>query len=280
MAVDEKMTARQAEKEIENFKKVFQAVRLFPADEVSRVRELCREESDSCSGCNFREMEQQCQNCIVLKAAAGRTERGKLEVFGGTLYQMIARYVEIGGREYVMELIRRLDSEWSFGQLNHEKLVDLFIHYNDKLYKDAITDAYNRRYYEDEMKNREWTAGIALVDLDDFKLYNDTYGHNAGDMALRTVTDVIRKHTRKSDYLVRFGGDEFLLVMPDITEEIVNKKLQTIKKRVHEANIPGYTKLQISVSVGGTLCQNEKIEEAVQLTLSKQALKVILDFDA
>ncbi len=263
MAVDEKMTARQAEKEIENFKKVFQAVRLFPVDEADRVRELCREEPDSCSGCNFREMEQQCQNCIVQKAAAGCTERGKLEVFGGILYQLIVRYVEVGGKEYIMELIRRLDNEGSFGQLNYEKLVDLFVHYNDKLYKDAITDAFNRRYYEDEMKNREWTAGIALVDLDDFKLYNDTYGHNAGDMVLRTVTDVIRKNTRKSDYLVRFGGDEFLLVMPDITEKVFNKKLETIKTRVHEANIPGYTKLQISVSVGGTLCQNEKIDEAV-----------------
>ena len=162
-----------------------------------------------------------------------------------------------------MELIRRLDNEWSFGQLNHEKLVDLFVHYNDKLYKDAITDAYNRRYYEDEMKEREWNAGIALVDLDDFKLYNDTYGHNAGDMALRTVADVIRKHTRKSDCLVRFGGDEFLLVMPDISEEVFNKKLQVIKHRVHEANIPGYTKLQISISIGGVLCQSEKIELAV-----------------
>ena len=208
-------------------------------------------------------MEQQCQNCVVANAAASRTERGKLEVFDDVLYQLIARYVEIGRKEYVMELIRRLDNEWSFGQLNHEKLVDLFVHYNDKLYKDAITDAYNRRYYEDEMKEREWNAGIALVDLDDFKLYNDTYGHNAGDMALRTVADVIRKHTRKSDCLVRFGGDEFLLVMPDISEEVFNKKLQVIKHCVHEANIPGYTKLQISISIGGVLCQSEKIELAV-----------------
>lgn len=208
-------------------------------------------------------MEQQCQNCVVANAAASRTERGKLEVFDDVLYQLIARYVEIGRKEYVMELIRRLDNEWSFGQLNHEKLVDLFVHYNDKLYKDTITDAYNRRYYEDEMKEREWNAGIALVDLDDFKLYNDTYGHNAGDMALRTVADVIRKHTRKSDCLVRFGGDEFLLVMPDISEEVFNKKLQVIKHRVHEANIPGYTKLQISISIGGVLCQSEKIELAV-----------------
>ena len=263
MAVDEKMTARQAEKEIENFKKVFQAVRLFPVEDADHIRESCRENQSGCEKCNFQKMEQQCQNCVVANAAASRSERGKLEVFDGVLYQLIARYVEIGGKEYVMELIRLLDNKWSFGQLNHEKLVDLFVHYNDKLYKDAITDAFNRRYYEDEMKEREWTAGIALVDLDDFKLYNDTYGHNAGDMALRTVADVVRKHTRKSDCLIRFGGDEFLLVMPDIAEDVFNKKLQAIKKRVHEANIPGYTKLQISISVGGTLCQNEKIDAAV-----------------
>ena len=263
MTADEKMTVRQAEKEIENFKKVFQAVRLFPIEDSDHIRESCREYPDTCGGCNFPEMEQQCQNCVVANAAISRTERGKLEVFDSSLYQLIARYVKIGGKEYVMELIRRLDHEWSFGQMNHEKLVDLFVHYDDKLYKDVITDAYNRRYYEDEMKVLEWTAGIALIDLDDFKLYNDTYGRNAGDMALHTVADVIRKNTRRSDCLVRFGGDEFLLVMPDVTEEVFYKKLQTIKRRVHEANIPGYTKLQISISIGGTICQNEKIEAAV-----------------
>lgn len=263
MAADEKMTVRQAEKEIENFKKVFHAVRLFSVEDSDHIRESCREYLDTCGGCNFPEMEQQCQNCVVANAAISRTERGKLEVFDSSLYQLIARYVKIGGKEYVMELIRRLDHEWSFGQMNHEKLVDLFVHYDDKLYKDVITDAYNRRYYEDEMKALEWTAGIALIDLDDFKLYNDTYGHNAGDMALHTVADVIRKNTRRSDCLVRFGGDEFLLVMPDVTEEVFHKKLQTIKRRVHEANIPGYTKLQISISIGGTICQNEKIEAAV-----------------
>lgn len=263
MAVDEIMTMQQAKTEMENYKKIFQAVRLFKVKEADRIRETCRCTCDQSSSCNFKQMEQQCQNCVVMNAASDGTENGKLEVFDGVLYQLIARYIQIDGEEYVMELIRRLDNEWSFGQLNHETLVDLFVHYNDKLYKDALTDAYNRRYYEDEMKGREWNAGIALVDLDDFKLYNDTYGHNAGDMALRTVADVVRKHTRKSDYLIRFGGDEFLLVMPDITESSFNKKLEMIKRRVNEANIPGYTKLQISISIGGTLCQGEQIETAV-----------------
>lgn len=228
MAADEKMTVRQAEKEIENFKKVFHAVRLFPVEDSDHIRESCREYQDTCGECNFPEMEQHCQNCVVANAAISRTERGKLEVFDSSLYQLIARYVKIGGKEYVMELIRRLDHEWSFGQLNHEKLVDLFVHYDDKLYKDVITDAYNRRYYEDEMKALEWTAGIALIDLDDFKLYNDTYGHKASDMTLYTVADVIRKNTRKSDYLVRFGGDEFLLVMPDVTEEVFHKSFRQL----------------------------------------------------
>lgn len=52
-------------------------------------------------------------------------------------------------------------------------------------------------------------AGIAMIDLDDFKLYNDTYGHNAGDMALTVVAETICKHIRKDDILIRYGGDEF-----------------------------------------------------------------------
>ena len=107
-------------------------------------------------------------------------------------------------------------------------------------YTDALTGLPNRRAIFEDLttlfslaRHLKRNAIIAFIDLDDFKLYNDTYGHNAGDMALRTVADVIRKHTRKSDCLVRFGGDEFLLVMPDISEEVFNKKLQVIKHCVH-----------------------------------------------
>lgn len=90
MAADEKMTVRQAEKEIENFKKVFHAVRLFPVEDSDHIRESCREYQDTCGECNFPEMEQHCQNCVVANAAISRTERGKLEVFDSSLYQLIA----------------------------------------------------------------------------------------------------------------------------------------------------------------------------------------------
>ena len=113
------------------------------------------------------------------------------------------------------------------------------------------------------MKNLESSAGVAMVDLDDFKLYNDTYGHDAGDKALKTVVDVIRRHVRKNDKVIRFGGDEFLLLIPDINIDNFTKKLREIKEEVHAARVPGYSQLKLSVSIGGVLSCNETLGEAV-----------------
>lgn len=192
-----------------------------------------------------------------------KEEKGKLEIVNGKIYQVIARYIEVDEKPYVLELIRCLDGDWSIGEINHERLIDMFVHYNDRLYRDAVTDAYNRRYYEDEMKNKKKNAGVALIDLDDFKLHNDTYGHQAGDMALYTVVDIIRKNIRKTDKLIRFGGDEFLLVMPEVTEEVFSQKLQLIQERIYNANVPGYLNLRLSISAGGVLTEGDSIEEAV-----------------
>lgn len=198
-----------------------------------------------------------------MRAATTKEEKGKLEIVNGRIYQVIARYIEVDEKPYVLELIRCLDSDWSIGEINHERLIDIFVHYNDRLYRDAVTDAYNRRYYEDEMKSKKKNAGVALIDLDDFKLHNDIYGHQAGDMALYTVVDIIRKNIRKTDKLIRFGGDEFLLVMPEVTEEVFSQKLQLIQESIYNTNVPGYPNLRLSISAGGVLTEGNSIEEAV-----------------
>ena len=199
----------------------------------------------------------------MMRAATTKEEKGKLEIVNGRIYQVIARYIEVDEKPYVIELIRCLDGDWSIGEINHERLIDIFVHYNDKLYRDAVTDAYNRRYYEDEMKNKKKNAGVALIDLDDFKLHNDIYGHQAGDMALYTVVDIIWKNIRKTDKLIRFGGDEFLLVMPEVTEEVFSQKLQLIQESIYNTNVPGYPNLRLSISAGGVLTEGGSIEEAV-----------------
>ena len=256
------MTMEQAEEEIYHFKKIFEMVRLFRLNTETKKKEVCKVEISGPE--KLRNISKNCDDCIVQDTFDTKEEKGKIEIFEGKLYQLITRYMEIEGEPYVMELVRGLDSDWKIGQIDHEKVVNLFMNYNDKLYKDAITDTYNRRYYEDEIKEKKDNAGVALIDLDDFKLYNDTYGHNAGDVALCTVADVIKESIRKSDRLIRFGGDEFLLVMPGIEEDAFIKKLQMIQQKVNKTIIPGYSKIQLTISVGGVLNNGGTIETAVK----------------
>lgn len=256
------MTMEQAEAEIYHFRKIFQMIRLFHLNPETQKKEVCKVGISGSE--NLRNIKKNCDDCIVQETFDTKEEKGKIEIFEGKLYQLITRYMEIEGEPYVMELVRGLDSDWKIGQIDHEKVVNLFMNYNNKLYKDAITDTYNRRYYEDEIKEKKDNAGVALIDLDDFKLYNDTYGHNAGDVALCTVADVIEGSIRKSDRLIRFGGDEFLLVMPGIEEDAFIKKLQMIQQKVNKTIIPGYSKIQLTISVGGVLNNGGTIETAVK----------------
>ena len=123
----------------------------------------------------------------------------------------------------------------------------------EELYKDPLTGAYNRRYYEEVIRTSIGPAGIALMDVDDFKICNDTYGHHAGDLALKAAANAIRSCIRSSDLLIRYGGDEFLLVLPGIPSDILQTKLEQISDAVRNAAVPGYSHFRLSLSIGGTM---------------------------
>lgn len=123
----------------------------------------------------------------------------------------------------------------------------------EELYKDPLTGAYNRRYYEEVIRKSIGPAGIALMDVDDFKICNDTYGHHAGDVALKTVASAIQSCIRSSDLLIRYGGDEFLLVLPGIPGDFLQTKLEQICTAAQMVSVPGYPHFRISLSIGGTI---------------------------
>lgn len=123
----------------------------------------------------------------------------------------------------------------------------------EELYKDPLTGAYNRRYYEEVVRKSIGPAGIALMDVDDFKICNDTYGHYAGDMALKTAASAIQSCIRNSDLLIRYGGDEFLLVLPGIPGDFLQTKLEHLLDATQMASVPGYPHFRISLSIGGTI---------------------------
>lgn len=203
------------------------------------------------------------KNSLSLRAFWEKCQKTRLEYIDSRVCQKISRYVEIDGQPHVVEILNVLDVTTESFENVREQLTAKVRGYDEELYLDALTGAYNRRYYENRIRKVRGHAGVAMIDLDDFKLYNDTCGHNAGDLVLNTVVGRIRGCICKTDILIRYGGDEFLLILQDVDEEIFSKKLKQIRDMVCEAEVPGYARLRLTVSIGGVLADNETIESAV-----------------
>ena len=195
--------------------------------------------------------ENRCENCVSYKAFTQKTQLAKIEFMDEDAYQVISKYVEVEGRACVLELVVKLRKDMPLSFHGREHLVRSLHQYSQELYQDALTGAFNRRYYEEQFCGKDSADGVAVLDVDNFKAINDTYGHQAGDAALRTIVQAIVGCIRNSDILIRYGGDEFLLVFPEIPEPVFNRRLQEITSAVSNAAVPDYPKMHLSVSVGG-----------------------------
>lgn len=265
---DYKMTGQQAEERMLQYENVFSVVRLLDAETILNAAKGKNQNisAEPCRCFDFWETGKRCRNCISLKALEEKNKKTKLEFWENNVYQVTAHYVEVDGKPKVMELIQYLDEADIVDIDGSERLFTKLNGFQDELYRDVLTGIYNRRYYEDQLRKQILPAGIAMIDLDDFKLYNDTCGHNAGDLALTTVAGVIRGMIRRTtDILIRYGGDELLLVMPGVKEEDFTQKLRQIQNEVHSKEVPGFSRLQLSVSIGGVLSEEHKIENAVEM---------------
>lgn len=257
------MTMDEAHESMCQMRQVFDVVRLLEAETVKKINEN-KKHPDGVDPCfAFWRKSHPCENCVSFKALEAKSKKVKMEFIDSVLYQVVAKYVEIDGKEYVMEMINCLDDDVMLDSEGRDRLLRKLSGYDDELYIDALTGISNRRYFEDQIKKMKASAGIAMIDLDDFKIYNDTFGHRVGDVVLKTAAKVIRECIRKSDIIIRYGGDEFLLVMPDITAEVFTEKLKQIRKKINEAKIPGYSQIRLTVSVGGTLSSGDTVEDAI-----------------
>ena len=259
-----KMTAQELEQMIAQMEKIFTVVRILDKDRLHKLDVRNGElHSEDCKCYSFWEKGKKCENCVAQRALATKGQCTKLEFIGLEMYQVIAKYLEVDEVPCVVEMISCLDDETLLDAEGREVLIKKFAHYRRELYADALTGSYNRRYFEDRLKEQRMDAGIAMIDLDDLKTYNDTYGHMAGDKVLMTVAEAIISCIRKTDRLVRYGGDEFLLVMPGIGLEAFIAKLHRIQDVVRNTSVEGCPQLKLSVSIGGALTNGETVGKAM-----------------
>lgn len=256
------LTSEQVKEEMHSFQKVFTVVRLLKGDSLDYTS-ANRHEVQFCQCYDFWENGRPCENCISAQTLKDKQQHTKLEFLETDIYQVFSRYVEVDGTPCVMECIQKLDYDSLVDAHGKEKLIRTLSQYHTKLYQDVLTGAYNRRYFEDKLRHMQMTAGVAMIDLDDFKVYNDTCGHDAGDAVLETLVQTIQGAVRGNDILIRYGGDEFLLLMPDIQEHIFFQMLHEILRKINAASVPDYPSIHLSVSIGGTFCENASLEDAI-----------------
>ncbi len=130
--------------------------------------------------------------------------------------------------------------------------------YSDKAYKDGLTEALNRRFLEEKANQlftkyslKKTKVGIVMLDIDNFKHINDNFGHDIGDLIITKLADTIKSIIRKEDFLIRYGGEEFLLILPNSSLQDTYKVAEKIRKAIENLEVKiGNKNLKFTISVG------------------------------
>lgn len=237
------MTRQQAEQEMEQLRKVFPSVRMLTAEQVQAGEAL---------------------GDAARQALEEKTTHSRMEYRGQELYEVTALFAQVEGTPCVLELERRLDRIMLLDPEESEQLFNNLAEYRGKLYRDAVTGAYNERYYQEKYRSRILTAGVAVLRVDDFKAANDVYGRYAGNSVLETVAGVLRRNLGEKDRLIRRGEDRLLLLLPEVGQSDFGQKLEHLRLQLEAAGVPGYSHLHISVSIGGVWIRDGEVSAAVE----------------
>ena len=204
-----------------------------------------------------------CENCISGKVYARKGFLNKIEFKEDQAYFVMAKYVEVGGHGCVLEMVSKLsDGRW-LDMGGHRMLLDHGTNFDRSIFVDSLTGAYSRRYFEKFLADSEQVGGVAMIDVDHFKEVNDRFGHLVGDKALQAVANAVQSNLRQSDILIRYGGDEFLLLMPKILPADMENVMARVWKAVSEAKVESHPELQLSASIGG-VCDVRPLTEAIR----------------
>lgn len=208
---------------------------------------------------------EKCQNCSSAKAFTTKGQVCKYEFIDSHIYFIISKYIEVEGKAYVLEMISQSNDETFYAAQGHNKMAKILTKLNLRIYTDSLTKVFNRAYYDEQVKGIiSKDDGVMMFDVNKFKMINDTYGHLAGDVVLKELAKAVLSMTRKCDSVVRYGGDEFLVVFRDISEIAFKKRLYQIRDAIKEIQIESYPNIDLSISIGAIYCKEQPQKSLIE----------------
>lgn len=191
-----------------------------------------------------------CQNCASQKCMMDKNWISKIEFKNSLGYSISSHPVKCDDYDCALEVGFCLDDSMKFDEkLIGYTSIDASVLQN--YYRDTVTKTYSRAYLDTVITDIEKFDAIAMVDIDSFKGINDKYGHMVGDAVLKHVAKNIKACMKSRDMVIRYGGDEFVLVFFKIDKEDFFDKLDIIRNAVSLSHVDGYPDMHVGISIGG-----------------------------
>lgn len=184
---------------------------------------------------------------------------GKCGAFNPILLQCLEEIAPIVKKEFSNTVVNKDSIQRSSKKIDYDRIFSGQINSYDSqqqkiknlLYVDSLTEVFNRRYFDEKIQNAENIQAVAMIDVDNFKTVNDTYGHAVGDIVLHSIAQALLSTVRKSDAVIRYGGDEFAIVFYRFPAEAFEARLERMRILISEIKVPDYPDIHLSISVGG-----------------------------
>ena len=258
-----RLSKTEAEDLLVLYRCIFPIARILHNDEV-RGDKCLRDCKKACYCYEFFKRIKPCAHCVPYDVLINKKDGTKIEFVDGKVFQVIVKYAVIDNEPCVIELIKELDANTYVDPEAYNYLLDVNLNVGNTLYRDPLTSSLNRLFFEDHKNDVLNNTGVAFMDIDNFKNCNDLFGHKYGDEVLKVVVKTIQELIRNEDALIRFGGDEFILVINNISEASFKNKLEQIRANIKKKSLNSENKNSYSVSIGAVIANNESLEAAVE----------------
>lgn len=184
------------------------------------------------------------------------------------------------GKNFLLNFISDIAITASEKSFLYQKTKDLAI-------KDGLTGIYNHRFFQDELtkillnsQRTEKKVSLGLLDIDHFKKFNDTYGHQIGDLVLKHIATILQESLRKTDLVARYGGEEFVIVLTNIKDDSFENVFENIRKKIEDTKIKisSNNELSVTVSIGFSLFPDDTKDKNLLINFADNALYKAKEF--